>query len=392
MESNFFYILEIALLLLFANIGGMISKRFNQPAVLGQIVVGIILGAGILEASEYVNRMGEIGVIFLMFVAGLETDVHELKESGKSSSLIALGGVVVPALFVFVGTFVMTGDKILSIYMGIIATATSVSISVQTLREIGKLRTKQGISILGAAIIDDVIGIILLTLGVGILKPGQGAGVSVVIIKIVGFFAITVLVGSIVVKLLKKHSNSYNLEDKIVTYSVILCLLLAYLSEEMGIAAITGAYFSGVILSMTGFRHKISHEVNTLATTLFTPIFFVSIGMNVDIRTALPAIGLGSIVIITGVIGKIIGSGVGARLSGYDRDSSLQIGLGMIPRAEVAIIIANLGVKMGLVGANELAAVILMVITTTLITPSLLTWSFERVPDVKGYVPKASER
>lgn len=392
MESSFFYILEIAMLLLFANIGGIISKRFNQPAVLGQIIVGIVLGAGILEASEYINRMGEIGVIFLMFVAGLETDVHELKESGKSSSLIAIGGVIVPAVFVFLGTFVMTGDKILGIYMGIISTATSVSISVQTLREIGKLRTKQGISILGAAIIDDIIGIILLTLGVGILKPGSGEGVSIVVLKIVSFFIITAVIGYIVLKLLKKYSERFSFEDKVVTYSVIMCFLLAYLSEEMGVAAITGAYFAGVILSMTGYRHKVSHEVNTLATTLFTPIFFVSIGMNVDIRTALPAIGLGSIIIITGVAGKIIGSGVGARLSGYDRDASLQIGVGMVPRAEVAIIIANLGVKMGLVGANDLASVILMVIATTLITPSLLTWSFERVPDIKGYIPKASER
>ncbi|MGB3367754.1 MAG: cation:proton antiporter [Acidaminobacteraceae bacterium] len=389
MESNFFYILEIAILLLLANLGGIVSKKLNQPPVLGQIIVGIILGAGILEGSEYISRMGEIGVIFLMFIAGLETDVDELKQSSKSSSLIAIGGVLFPGALVFAGTYFMTKNISVSIFMAIISTATSVSISVQTLREIGKLRTKQGVTILGAAIMDDIMGIVLLTLAVGILKPGSGVSLPVVMLKIVGFFVITAFVGYVVIKLLKKFSRTINFDDKIVTYSIVLCMLLAYVSEELGVAAITGAYFMGVILSMTSHRHKISHEINSIATTMFTPIFFVSIGMNVDIRTAFGAIAIGSVIIVLGVIGKVIGSGLGAKLSGYDNTTALQIGIGMIPRAEVAIIIANLGVKMELIGNDELAAVILMVLVTTLITPSLLKWSFGRVKTTE-YVPKAS--
>lgn len=391
MESNFFYILEIAMLLLFANLGGIISKKLNQPAVLGQIIVGIILGAGILEGSEYITRMGEIGVIFLMFIAGLETDVDELKQSSKSSSLIAIGGVLFPGVLVFGGTYFMTKSISISVFMGIISTATSVSISVQTLRELGKLRTRQGVTILGAAIMDDIVGIVLLTLAVGILKPGSGASVPVVIIKIVGFFVITAIVGYFVITFLKKFSDKINFDDKIVTYSIVLCMLLAYVSEELGVAAITGAYFMGVILSMTSHRHKISHEINNIATTMFTPIFFVSIGMNVDIRTALGAITIGSVIIVLGVLGKVLGSGLGAKLSGYDNITSLQIGIGMIPRAEVAIIIANLGVKMELIGNNELAAVILMVLVTTLITPSLLMWSFGREKTTQ-YIPKVSKQ
>ena len=376
MESNFQYILNLGIILLAANIGGIISKKLKQPAVLGQIIAGIVLGIGIIEKTEFIEQLGEIGVIFLMFIAGLETDVNELKESGKSSSLIAFGGVVTPALLVTGGVYLITKDLISSLFMGIISTATSVSISVQTLRELGKLRTKQGISILGAAIIDDIIGIVLLTLVVGVVKPNASSGVLMVISKIIIFFAITMILGYIVTKILEKIGNRGGLDEKIVTYSIVICFMLAFVSEELGVAAITGAYFAGVVFSMTEYRHKLSHEVNQLATLVFTPIFFISIGMGVDIKSALSALGFGSIFIILSVLGKILGCGAGARISGFKMKEAFQIGFGMIPRAEVAIIIANLGVKMGVVNQEMMASVILMVLVTTLITPSLLKVSF----------------
>ena len=376
MESNLQYILNLGIILLAANVGGVISKKFKQPAVLGQIIAGIILGIGIVEKTEFVEQLGEIGVIFLMFIAGLETDVNELKESGKSSSLVALGGVLTPALFVTGGSYLITGDIISSLFMGIISTATSVSISVQTLREIGRLRTKQGVTILGAAIIDDIVGIILLTLVVGVVRPDASSGVLMVVSKIMVFFAITMVLGYIVTKILEKIGNKNSLDEKIVTYSIVICFMLAFVSEELGVAAITGAYFAGVVFSMTEYRHKLSHEVNQLATLIFTPIFFISIGMGVDLVSAASAIGFGSVFIFLAALGKILGCGVGAKISGFNMKEAFQIGIGMIPRAEVAIIIANLGVKMGVVGQNMMASVILMVLVTTLITPSLLKISF----------------
>jgi Kef-type K+ transport system membrane component KefB len=376
MESNLQYILNLGIILLAANIGGIISKKLKQPAVLGQIIAGIVLGIGIIEKTEFIEQLGEIGVIFLMFIAGLETDVNELKESGKSSSLIAFGGVITPALLVTGGVYLITKDLVSSLFMGIISTATSVSISVQTLRELGKLRTKQGISILGAAIIDDIIGIVLLTLVVGVVKPNASSGVLMVISKIIIFFAITMVLGYIVTKILEKIGNRGGLDEKIVTYSIVICFMLAFVSEELGVAAITGAYFAGVVFSMTEYRHKLSHEVNQLATLIFTPIFFISIGMGVDIRSAVSAMGFGSLFIILAVVGKILGCGAGAKISGFKMKEAFQIGVGMIPRAEVAIIIANLGVKMGVVNQSMMASVILMVLVTTLITPSLLKVSF----------------
>lgn len=377
-EGNLVYIFNIALVLLAANIGGLISKKLGQPEVLGQIVMGIILGAGLMTKTLFLEELGEIGVIFLMFIAGLETEVNELKESGKSSSLIALGGVLIPGILVSSGAYLVTQDMLLSLFLGLISTATSVSISVQTLREIGHLRSREGMAILGAAIIDDVIGIILLTLAIGVFKPTAGNSIILVIGKIALFFVLVVVIGKIINLALIKLNDNVELDEKIVSLAVIVCLMLAFMSEEMGVAAITGAYFSGIVFSMTEHRHKVSHEISKMATVFFTPIFFVVIGMGVDLRVAFSAIGIGSIIITLAVIGKIIGSGLGAKLSGFKNNESLQIGIGMVPRAEVAIIIANLGLNLGLINNHAMAVVILMVVITTLITPTLLKWSFER--------------
>jgi Kef-type K+ transport system membrane component KefB len=331
-----------------------------------------------MTKTLFLEELGEIGVIFLMFIAGLETEVEELKESGKSSSLIALGGVLIPGILASSGAYFITQDMFLSLFLGLISTATSVSISVQTLREIGHLRSKEGIAILGAAIIDDVIGIILLTVAVGFFKPTAGSSLLIVISKIVLFFVLVVIIGKVINFILIKLSQNAELDEKIVSLAVIVCLMLAFMSEEMGVAAITGAYFSGVVFSMTDHRHRVSHEINKMATVFFTPIFFVVIGMGVDLTVAFSAIGVGSIIISLAILGKIIGSGLGAKLSGFENNQALQIGIGMIPRAEVAIIIANLGLNLGLINNHAMAVVILMVVITTLITPTLLKWSFGR--------------
>ncbi len=384
MHSKFEFLIQLCIILGAATVGGYASKKVGQPAVLGQIIVGILLSFVLKEVTEFVDSAGEIGVIFLMFIAGLETDVNELLDSGKSSSVIALGGVLVPGLLVFGGMYLLNPDNFgMALFMGVVSTATSVSISVQTLREMSQLRTKQGISILGAAIIDDIVGIILLTFVVAVVKPTEDTNIWMTVIKVASFFGIAAITGFLLTKVCRYCEGKVNIERKIVTYAVIVCFALAYLSEELGVAAITGSYFAGVMFSMTPHRHKVSHDINNIATLLFTPVFFVSIGMGVDIYAALSAVKIGSVLIVFGSLGKIIGSGVGARLSGFSKDQALQIGFGMVPRAEVAIIIANLGVSLHLISENELAAVILMVIATTLFTPSLLKWSFEKVKPEK---------
>ena len=378
MHSEFTYLLYIAIILAFAKIGGLFSKKLGQPEVLGQIIAGVVLGTLFLEKTELVDHLAEIGVIFLMFVAGLETDVKELKESSKSSSLIASGEVVFTLILVTLGTYLYTKSLSLAFFMAVISTATSVSISVQTLREIGQLRTKQGVTILGAAIIDDIGGIVIFTLSLSVLAKGSGSGVLMVVGKILLFFLITVAVGFVILKLFGKYKEFFYIEEKSITIAIVMCFVLAFLSEELGVAAITGAYFSGLVFGMTSERHRITHEINKISKYIFTPIFFVAIGMGVDLRSTLSALGVGVIIIVLSTLGKVFGGATGAVLSGFNKREALQIGIGMIPRAEVSIIIANIGLRLGLIGDKELSAVILMVLVTTLITPSLLKWSFER--------------
>lgn len=378
MENKYYFLLQLGVILLSAHIAGIISEKLKQPAVLGQIIVGVILGIGLMEKTEMIDEFSQIGVIFLMFTAGLETDVKELIRSSKSSSLIALGGVLVPAFLVFFGMLAIrpSHDPVVAMFLAVVSTATSVSISVQTLREINFLRSKQGVSILGAAIIDDIIGIVLLTLLVGVVKPESTGSVGLIFLKLLGFFLVIYVVGVILVKLLKRYDHRLLSEDKMITWAIVTCLVLAFISEEFGVAAITGAYFAGVIFSLTAHKHRVAHEVNKFSKFIFVPVFFVGIGLDIDLRAAFSAISIGSVLILLGAVGKILGCGFGAKLSGFDSDESLQVGVGMLPRAEVAIIIANLGVQMGILSDQDMAATILMVLVTTLVTPSLLKWAF----------------
>ncbi|QXM06725.1 cation:proton antiporter [Crassaminicella indica] len=383
MEAKVTFLLHIGILLLGANIGGIISKKLKQPAVLGQILMGMVLGMGILEKTELIHHLSEIGVIFLMFIAGLETDVNELRASGKSSAAIAVAGVLVPLLLVSGAAYIFSGKWVSSIIVGLISIATSVSISVQTLKEIGQLKTRQGVGILGAAIIDDVIGIILLTIVVGMIKPESGSNIFVVILKILSFFVIIIVLGYILVQILARISDRVNVRRKIVPYAIISCLILSFISEELGVAAVTGAYFAGVIFSMTPYRHKISHDIGLISDTIFTPIFFVAIGLGVELSTIGDGLGYSILLLLLGIIGKIVGCGWGAKMTGFNGKHSLQIGIGMVPRAEVSIIIANLGLKMHLIDHKDFASAIVLVVVTTLITPSLLKWSFKGDEEIK---------
>lgn len=380
METNHLFLIQLALILAVAHGAGYISVKLKQPAVLGQIIAGVILGIGFLQKTEMIEIFAQMGVVLLMFVAGLETDVDELVRSIKSSSLIATGGVIIPAGLVFISIMLIFPDQDVSaaIFLGIVTTATSVSISVQTLREINRLKSRQGVMIMGAAIIDDVVGIILLTLLIGIVRPGMSSSVQMVLVEVVALFALICVVGFVVLKTIKFFEKKFDINEKVIISALIICLALAFVSEEFGVAAITGAYFAGVIFSMTSYKHRVSHEINRIAEVLFTPVFFISIGLDIDLMAALNAVGIGSLLIIFGSIGKVVGCGLGARVSGFTSVQSLQIGIGMVPRAEVAIIVASLGLRMSILTEAHMAATILMVLVTTLVTPSLLKWSFNR--------------
>lgn len=376
--ENHLFLLYIGLILLLAKVGGMIARKLGQPEVLGQLIMGVVCGL-FLQKLEIISSLAEIGVVLLMFMAGLETDVAELRKALATSSLVALMGVVAPFFLVFLGVyFLFDVNAHYAIALGIIATATSVSISVQTLREIGKLKSREGMIILGAAIVDDVLGIIALTAMIGFFAPGQEqAGLGMVLLKIGAFVALVVALAFIAKWFFSKTDKFLRIEDRKMTLSLALCFLLAFASELLGVAAITGAYFAGVILSMSGQEREISFDVNKIASSIFIPIFFISTGMEVNLGALSTALLMGVLLFLLGSLGKIIGCGGGAIVAGSTRREGLQIGFGMIPRAEVAIIVANLSERMGFIDAKALSAVIIMVLLTTLVTPFLLKESFK---------------
>ncbi len=343
--------------------------------------MGLLLGPSVfnlIKATEGIAHMAEIGVILLMFIAGLETDLDDLKASSRSSTLIALGGVAFPFGLGILAVLLSKPEATLNegLFLGVILTATSVSITVQALRELGHLRTRQGIGILGAAIIDDVAGIILLTLIIGMISPTQSESIFLVLGKISLFFVFSIGFGVIFSKILTKYSNIVSRDNRVLTAALIFCFLLAFVAEELGVAAIIGAYFTGVVFSTTPHRNRVSHEIQSIAYALFTPIFFINIGLEVNINSAFGVLGLSGAIILAAVLGKIIGCGIGAKLSKFTNREALQVSIGMIPRAEVALIVTNLGLKNGIIDKDIFTSVILMVLVSTVITPPLLKLAF----------------
>jgi len=371
------FLFDIAILLIGANIGGMLMVKINQPAVLGQILAGLIIGPALLDIvspNEIINSFSQIGVILLMFIAGMETDLIDLKNSAGASSLIAIGGIVIPFLGGLGITLLLFPDGGLfqGLFTGALLTATSISITVQALREFDKIRTKTGISNLGAAIMDDVLGIIILTVIVGMAFPNSGESVGYVIVKIFMFLIIALFAGNLFTSFINKISYKFFRNRNVAEFALILCFLLAFIAEEFGVAAIIGAYFTGVVFSTTPFASRVEKDISSIAYTVFIPIFFISIGLKVSFEGVGEIIVPALAIIGVAVFGKILGSGIGAKISGFNFKDSLKIGVGMIPRAEVALIIANLGRSLDLINDVIFASSVLMVVVSTLITPPLL--------------------
>ena len=392
------FLLQLAILLVAAAVGGWLASKVSMPPVLGQILIGIIIGPTVFDLvkgdSPLIQNISQIGVIFLMFLAGLETDLKELKSSGKGASIIAMGGVILPmglgtlVPLLFFKNFLPEGDAhhqlMFALYIGTILTATSVSISVSVLRDMKQLGSKQGISILGAAIIDDVLGIILLAVVSGMVNPSGDSDIKQLLIKIISFFVIAVIVGIIISKGITKFAQGSVWRDRIVTFAIILCFVFAYMAEMFSVAAITGAYFAGVALASTPYRHRVVSKIQSFAYALFTPIFFVSIGLNAVIKSDIVNyIGYSLVIVVIAVLGKIIGCGVGARISGFTARHSMQVGIGMIARAEVALIVANQGLSSGIITNQTFTSVVLLVVISTIVTPPLLKLLFKKEAPVE---------
>ena len=382
MESYDFLIF-VAIILLSTKIFGILSEKVHMPQVVGALLVGIILGPScfnILHETDFIVKSAEIGVIFLMFLAGLDTEMDELKSTGKASLIIAVIGVVIPLLgglgvYLFFFKDVVSGDLLVleGVFIGVVLTATSVSITVETLKEMGKLKGKVGTAILGAAIIDDILGIITLTVITSFADPN--VNIFLMIIKIVLFFIFVLICGIIMSKLFKLLEEKYGSRRRVAIYAVSFCLFMSFCAEEFfGVADITGAYFAGLILcNTTEIKSYIASKITIVSYMFFTPIFFASIGIKTVISGLTPTLITFSIVLlIIAILTKIIGCGFAALVCGFSKSDALSIGIGMVSRGEVALIVAQKGAQVGLISEAMFPPIVVVVIVTTLLTPIML--------------------
>lgn len=384
MESMNF-LLVLAIILLSTKTLGLITKRFQIPQVVGALIAGLILGPavlGIIHGSEFISQLSKLGVILLMFGAGLETDLDELKKCGKASFIIAVIGVVVPLIGGFlVASFYNNSGSLFggdlktileNVFIGVILTATSVSITVETLQEMGKLKTPTGTAILGAAIIDDILGIIILTIVSSMANPS--VNLTVVLLKIAGFFVVAMVVGFAFHYFFNKLCSNVGEKRRLPIIALSFCLIMAFGAEHFfGVADITGAYIAGLVISCTGACHYVTKKTEVVSYMLLSPIFFANIGINTTVgQMDMPMIMFTLILLVVAILTKVVGCEIGARACGYSRMESRQIGVGMISRGEVALIVANMGVSMNILSNKFFAPIILVVIVTTIITPVLL--------------------
>ncbi|WP_053373430.1 cation:proton antiporter [Paenibacillus sp. FJAT-27812] len=373
------FILYLALIIIATKLAGHLSVRLGQPAVLGKLLAGIIIGPAVLgwvQPDDFIGHFAEIGVLLLMFIAGLETDLEQLRENWKAAFAVAVGGIILP----FVGGYGVAAALGLSsseaLFLGLLLCATSVSISVQTLKEMNQLSSKEGTTILGAAVVDDVVVVVLLAVMMSLLGTTDNVSIPLLIGKKALFFVIVIAVSIWVIPHFMKWFARFKITEAAMSAALIACFAFSYFAESMGVAGIIGAFAAGIAISQTSFKHDVESKVEPIAYTLFVPVFFVSIGLNITFE------GVGSQIVfiillsLVAILTKLIGGGLGARLTGFNNHSSLAIGAGMISRGEVALIIAATGLESGMLLPQYFTSVVMVVIVTTLVTPPVLKLVF----------------
>ena len=383
------FLLWIALILLSTKLLGLMCKAINLPEVVGALLAGVILGPSALNlisvdgaSGSFLTYAAELGVIFLMFSAGLDTDLKELQANIGASFVTALIGVVVPLLggtlcygLFFHENFGDYDELLKSIFIGVVLTATSVSITVETLREMGKLSGKVGTTILGAAIIDDILGMIVLAIVSSMkdttVKP------SVVLVKIL-LYAVLIMILFVLCGRMEFVIEKADHKRRVAIFAIAFCFILAYVSEEaFGIADITGAYFAGVMLCRSKIKDYVDIKIHDVSTVFFSCIFFASVGLKVTLGgMGVHIWGFAFLLALVAILTKLVGCGLGAKLCKFTWKESIQTGVGMVSRGEVALIVAEKGRQCGLIDDDMFAPVILVVIVTTLVTPILLKVAF----------------
>ena len=379
---------DLAIIIIFAKIFGILARKCKAPQVVGEIIAGLLIGPsllGLVQQTDFLMEMAEVGVVLLMFSAGLETDLKELMKTGPVAFLIACAGVFVPLVggaLLYMGFYGMapwgSENFYKAVFIGVIMTATSVSITVESLKEMGKLKGKVGTTILSAAIIDDVIGIIVLTFVVGFKNPDSNPGK--VVLSTALFFVLALVLGFILYRIFQNIDARYPHTRRIPIISLAMCFFFAYAAEKyFGIADITGAYVAGIVLCSIKGSTYIEEKMEVSSYMIFGPVFFASIGLKTSIDNIDGSILLFSVgFVLVALICKIIGCGLMAKICRFNMKDSLKIGVGMMTRGEVALIVAQKGLSVGLLTPVYFTSVILLIIVSSISTPIILKLLYSR--------------
>ena len=371
------FIGQIALILIATLLAAAISQRLGMPAVIGQLVVGVILGPGVfgvLQNTHLMHAGSEIGVIILMFIAGIESDLDLLKKYFKPAISVAAIGVLFP-MIAFYGYGELMGQGFeRSIFWGVIFAATSVSISVEVLREFKKLNTKEGATILGAAVVDDIIAVILLSIFVssfGVADDNAPNLVVATMLQLLYFLGVILLV-KYVAPIGLRFAERIPVHGSVAIISLVLCLSLAWLADVIGLSSVVGAFFAGVAVSQTKFQDEVSSSVSSVGYTFFIPIFFVSIGLDMELGGVLKNLGFIVIMTLLAIATKLFGGALGAAITKMNWRSAFVVGSGMVSRGEMALIIAQIGLSANLMAKNLYSEIIIVIVLSTIVAPLLL--------------------
>ena len=403
-------VIQLAVILVAAKIAGEICERYLKiPTVLGELGVGALIGPFALggvaifgfgplflvldqhdtvPVSLELFSISQIAAVVLLFTAGLETDLKQFRRYAAPASLVAIGGVLVPFAFGAGATLLLKpagleGDKLLyaALFMGAIMTATSVGITARVLGDMRRLDSPEGVTIMAAAVVDDVLGILVLTVVVGIATPGEeltATGIALIGLKAVGFWLVLMIGGILASRYISSAFEALRVPGASVSLAMALALLAAGLAESFGLAMIIGAYSIGLALSETRLKERIERPIIEGLYPALVPVFFVVMGMLVDVGAMGGTIMFSLILTLLAIVSKVFGSGVPALAGGFTRAGSVRVGVGMLPRGEVALIIAGIGLSRGVIESDLFGVSILMTIVTTVLAALLLKTAFEK--------------
>ncbi len=393
--TDFIQLITLLVIILFAaKLAGRASVKFGQPSVFGELLVGILLGPSLINIAnlpfitdshlmEFIDHIGEIGVLLLMFLAGIELHLHDLARSSRLAMYSGSLGVLFPILLGGLCGFVFHMDMQSSLFLGLTLAATSVSISAQTLMEMGRFRTRIGTGLMGAAVYDDILVILLFSIYLATIEGSISfIGILWLILRMVGYFSIVSIFGyyflPVFIRLIQRTSTSHGA----VTFALLVIFTFGILAELVGnMAAITGTFLAGLFFSRTREKEIVSEGISNLAYGFFVPVFFISIGLKTNLRLFSPESFLFLLVIIgVAILSKILGAGLGAKIGGFSWLEAYQLGTGMVSRGEVGLIIASIGAGAGLINVTVLTNIVILILITTLVTPILLNQAFSNPP------------